>query len=75
MGSAHPAVTLADCVALLEARRVALCEEILGYSHPVAACDADFNAMLAERAELVGAISRLSPILRSEVRIAHPRDA
>jgi hypothetical protein len=75
MGSAHPPVTLADCVAVLEARRLAVCEEINHYSRPVAACDADFNAMLAERAELVGAISRLAPILRAEVRISHPRDA
>jgi hypothetical protein len=75
MGSAQPPVSLADCVALLEARRVALCEEILEYSRPVAACDVDFNAMLAERAELVGALARLSPILRAEARVVHPRDA
>jgi hypothetical protein len=75
MGSAHPAVSLADCVALLEARRVALCEEINEYARPVAACDVDFNAMIAERSEITGALSRLSPILRAEARISHPRDA
>jgi len=69
------AVSLADCVALLEARRVALCEEIHDYARPVAACDVDFNAMIAERAEVTGAISRLAPILRAEARVVHPRDA
>jgi hypothetical protein len=72
MGSA---VSLADCVALLEARRVALCEEIHDYARPVAACDVDFNAMIAERSEITGAISRLAPILRAEARVVHPRDA
>ena len=75
MGSARPPVSLADCVALLEARRVTLCEEINGYARPVAACDVDFNAMIAERAEVTGAISRLAPILRAEARVVHPRDA
>ena len=72
MGSA---VSLADCVELLEARRVALCEEIHDYARPVAACDVDFNAMIAERSEITGAISRLAPILRAEARVVHPRDA
>ena len=67
-------VTLAECVALLEARRRAVCDELGGYATPVPACDADFNALLAERAELVAALARLAPIARAEVDVPHPRD-
>jgi hypothetical protein len=67
-------VTLAQCVAMLEARRQLLCEEILSQSQPVAACDADFNALLAERAEVVAALSHLQPFYRGDARIAHPRE-
>jgi hypothetical protein len=69
-----PAPTLADCTRLLEARRRALCEEINAAARPVAACDADYNALLAERAEVVAALARLEPFARAEARIAHPRD-
>ena len=68
------AVTLADCVAVLESRRVAVCDELAASGAPVPACDADFNALLAERAEIVAAISRLAPLARAEVPIPHPRD-
>ena len=68
-------VSLADCVALLEARRLALCEQLHGFvGGPVAACDVEFNALLAERAEVVAAIARLTPLARAEARIAHPRE-
>jgi hypothetical protein len=74
MNMAAASVTLADCVALLETRRVALCSELRGYGTPVPACDADFNALLAERAEVVAAIARLAPIARAEVAVPHPRE-
>jgi len=43
------AATLQQCVELLEARRLLLCDELQHYARPVAACDADFNALLVER--------------------------
>jgi hypothetical protein len=64
--------SLADCVAALEARRRALCEQMDGYGSPVAACDADYNALVLERAELTAAIARLTPIARGEVHAGHP---
>ena len=67
-------VTLAQCVAMLESRRQWLCEEISDYARPVAACDTDFNALLAERAEVALALSHLQPFARGEVRIPHPRE-
>ena len=67
-------VTLADCVATLEARRMAVCAELVGYAKPVPACDADYNALLAERAELVAALARLAPLARAETSIPHPRE-
>jgi hypothetical protein len=69
------AVTLADCVATLEARRMSVCDELGAYAKPVPACDADYNALLAERAELVAALARLAPLARAEVAIPHPREA
>jgi len=66
--------TLAECVAMLESRRLAICGELSSYGTPVPACDADFNTLLAERAELVAAISRLAPIARAETSVPHPRD-
>ena len=68
------AVTLSDCVALLEARRLAVCEELGAYATPVPACDADYNTLLAERAEIVAALARLAPLARAEARVAHPRE-
>lgn len=67
-------VTLAQCVAALEARRLAVCAELAGYGTPVPACDADFNTLLAERAELVAAIARLAPLARAELDVPHPRE-
>ena len=67
-------VTLAECVAVLEARRKTVCDELGAHGSPVPACDADFNALLAERAELVAALARLAPLARAEVPVAHPRD-
>jgi hypothetical protein len=67
-------VTLAECVAVLESRRRTLCDELSTYGTPVPACDADFNALLAERAELVAAIARLAPIARAEAHVPHPRE-
>jgi hypothetical protein len=67
-------VTLAECVAVLEARRMAVCEELGGYGAAVPACDADFNTLLAERAELVAALARLAPLARAETPIPHPRE-
>ena len=67
------APTLADCVAALEARRLAVCEEMEAYGSPVAACDADFSALVMERAELSAALARLKPIARHEVAVPHPR--
>jgi len=67
-------ITLADCVALLEARRVRVCDELAGFAQPVAACDADFNALLAERAAIVQALAELRPLARAEAVIPHPRE-
>ena len=66
------APTLADCVAALEARRRAICEQMDAYGSPVAACDADFNALVLERAEITAALARLAPIARGEARAPHP---
>ena len=67
-------VTLADCVAVLESRRRAVCGELSDYGTPVPACDADFNTLLAERAELVAALARLAPLARAEASVPHPRE-
>ena len=64
--------SLADCVDTLEARRRAVCAEMESYGTPVPACDADFNALVTERAELAAALARLRPLARGETRIAHP---
>ena len=64
--------SLADCVAALEARRRAVCEQMDGYGSPIAACDADYNAMVLERAEITAAIARLAPIARGEATAVHP---
>ena len=72
--NARSPVTLAECVALLESRRLAVCGQLADFGTPVPACDADFNALLAERAELVAAIARLDPIARAEVHVPHPRE-
>ena len=74
MNLAAVPVTLAECVAVLESRRVAVCDELSDYGTAVPACDADFNALLAERAELVAALARLAPIARAETRVPHPRE-
>lgn len=67
-----PVPTLAECVQALEARRLAVCAEMESYGSPVAACDADFGALVQERAELAAALARLRPLARGEARIAHP---
>jgi hypothetical protein len=67
-------VTLAQCVAMLEARRKLICDELNDFARPIAACDADFNTLLAERAEIVEAISHLEPLCRGKARIPHPRE-
>ena len=74
MNPAAQPVTLAQCVSLLEARRRWVCDEMRGYGSPVAACDADYNALVAERAEIGAVLSRLEPIARAEMRVAHPRE-
>ena len=66
------APSLAECVAALEARRHALCEQMDACGSPVAACDADFNALVLERAEVSAAIARLKPIARGEAAVTHP---
>ena len=68
------APTLSDCVSLLESRRLAVCDELSSYGQAVPACDADYNTLLAERAELVAALARLAPLARAEASIPHPRD-
>ena len=74
MSTHSSTVTLAQCVNVLEARRLAVCAELQGYGSPVAACDADFSALVAERAEIVAALARLAPLARAEARVAHPRE-
>ena len=73
--NARSPVTLADCVAMLESRRLTVCDELADYGiAAVPACDAHFNALLAERAELVAALARLAPIARAEIHVPHPRE-
>ena len=67
-------VTLAQCVEMLEARRQIVCSEINDCARPTAACDVDFNTLLAERAEIVLALSRLRSLCSGAARIPHPRD-
>ena len=67
-------VTLSQCVELLEARRQMVCNEINECARPTAACDVDFNTLLAERAEIVSALSHLRPLCRGQARIPHPRE-
>ena len=68
-------VTLADCVAVLEWRRRAVCDELSEYgAGAVPACDAHFNTLLAERAELVASLARLAPLARAESHVPHPRE-
>jgi hypothetical protein len=67
-------VTLENCVSLLDARRLLICEEIQSRSHANAACDVDFNTLLAERNALTQALTNLTPLARHEARIAHPRE-
>lgn len=69
----NAAPTLAECVAALEARRLAICREMAAYGSPVAACGADFSALVMERAELSAALARLKPLARLEVAVPHPR--
>lgn len=59
---------------MLEARRQWLAQRLNEFARPIAACDVDYNAILAERAEIVRALSSLSLILRGEVRVPHPRE-
>jgi len=71
----HPrAATLAQCIELLEARRLQLCEELQHYARPVAACDVDFNALLVERSAIAQALGLLQPISRAEVHISNRRE-
>jgi hypothetical protein len=67
-------VTLQQCIELLEARRLLLCDELQHYARPVAACDADFNALLVERTAIVQALAQLQPISRAEVVISSRRE-
>ena len=67
-------VTLSQCVELLEARRVQICDELHDYAGPVAACDADFNALLVERAVIGQTLAQLVPLSRSEVLISSRRE-
>jgi len=68
------AVLLEQCIELLEARRLLLCDELQHYARPVAACDADFNAILVERTAIVQALAQLQPISRAEVLISSRRE-
>jgi hypothetical protein len=72
--TAETEVTLAQCVELLETRRLRVCDELAGFAQPVAACDADFNTLLAERAAIVQALAQLRPLARAEAVIPHPRE-
>ena len=67
-------VTLAQCVELLEARRKIICDEINMCARPTAACDVDFNTLLAERTEIVLALSHLRPLCSGDARVPHPRE-
>jgi hypothetical protein len=67
-------VTLAQCITLLEARRQSIDMELHDFVRPVPACDVDYNTLLAERAELTAALSRLQPLCRGEMKIPHPRE-
>jgi hypothetical protein len=72
--TAHENVTLGQCIDLLNMRRQIVSLQIQDYARPVPACDADYNALLAERAEIIRAIALLTPICNGEARIPHPRE-
>jgi hypothetical protein len=65
-------VSLSDCVEVLEARYRIVSHELHDYARPFTACDADYNAMLAERAALSAALTQLRALYRGEVAIPHP---
>ena len=67
-------VSLEQCIEMLEARRLLLCDELQHYARPVAACDADFNALLVERTAIVQALAQLRPISRADVLISNRRE-
>ena len=66
--------TLAQCIDVLESRRQTVNEELQGFVRPVAACDVDYNTLLAERSALSLALSQLQPLRRGEMKIPHPRE-
>ena len=67
--------SLDRCLRLLEERRRTICEEMsVRAGSAVAACDADYNVLLAERAEIVAALARLAPFARAEAHVTHPRE-
>ena len=72
--TANRDVTLGQCIDLLNARRQIVALQIQEYARPVPACDADYNALLAERGEIVRAIALLTPIFSGEACIPHPRE-
>jgi len=67
-------VTLAHCIEVLETRRQTINEALGEFARPVAACDVDYNTLLAERSALSLALSQLLPLGRGEMKIPHPRE-
>ncbi len=74
LDTANRSVTLGQCIDLLNARRQIVSMQIQEYARPVPACDRDYNALLAERGEIIHAIALLTPIFTGEARIPHPRE-
>ena len=60
---------MAQAFAALERARLCLATEISGYPTPVSGCDAQFNHLLAQRAQVGRAIDALG----GQVFIATPR--
>ena len=67
-------ITLALCIEMLEARRQTVNESLGEFARPVAACDVDYNTLLAERSALLHALAQLRPLGRGELKIPHPRE-
>ncbi|MEP7155798.1 MAG: hypothetical protein ABI905_08490 [Betaproteobacteria bacterium] len=67
-------VTLGQCIDALEVRRQVVNEALQDFTRPVAACDVDYNTLLAERGALNLALSHLLPLCRGEMKIPHPRE-
>ena len=66
--------TLSQCIEVLEWWRHQVSKVLQEFARPVAACDVDYDTLLAERAELAAALSHLRPLCHGEMKIPDPRE-